>query len=532
MANSKLSTPTPDTDPDPTLPDRPVGNVLDILQHSARELGATASELAERPPTIALFSAVEKLTADILKLREPALDAVAQETIDALLADLATYLSEKSKTAAWLVAKVDSIMAEWRSVYPLQGGNLPDELRASIRRAKRDFDRQLEGCAVAYAQERDARDALDLHDAAMDAKGVPSRADMELRDRRSDDHSAARKAVFAARRDAIDALAPTSAALPTTSRPTGVPVDTDTPVAPPETAHVSDDSSHAAPSDSLTEAGSDSSRKAPSLASPENEVRDPDQDRPSGRPSTDPPDSGDHSPQRVSTAEPTSAPESTQDTSAEEAGHDNGLRPAQATLWDAVGSGRLGLAYQIALADQKVEGLVDQPSPELLAALALGTVVRGPDDDVAHEFSRRIGDLTGCLDFGNVDQSTRDALNLLLFAASLFPALFASQPSGSTPLLQCVELSDGLTPVSRLAGAVAIHAEKLQTIRLDLPTLTAILDESAWKDRIAQHADEVARWRSSTTFAKFLYAPAGAVWKHWLRGRRYPRRTGSPPLHR
>ena len=518
MPDSDLSTPTPDTvaGADPTLPDHPVGNVLDKLQHSARELGATANELAEQPPTIALFSAVERLTTDILKLREPALDAAAQGTIDALLADLATYLSEKSKTATWLVARVDSIMAKWRSAYPLQGGNLPDELRASIRRTKQNFDRQLEKCAVAYARERDAKDALDLHDSAMDAKGVPSGADLELLDRRSDNHSAARKAVFVARRNAIDALAPTSSALPAKSQPTGVPVDTATPVPPPETAHVSDDSSHAAPPDSLNKAGGDSSRQTPSAAPPENEVRDPDQDRPSGDPSAAPPDSRDHSPQTVPTAEPTSAAGSAQDTPPEETGHDNALGPAQAAVWDAVGRGRLGLAYQIALADQTVEGRVDPPSPELLAAVALGTVVRGPDEDVAHEFGRRIGDLTGCLDFGNVDQSTGDALNLLLFAASLFPALFASQPGG-IPLLRRVEVSDGLTPVFRLADAVARHAEKLQTSRLDLPTLTAILDEGAWKDHIAKHADEVARWRSSTTFAKFLYAPAGRVWKHWLR---------------
>ena len=518
MPDSNLSTPTPDTGAgaDPTLPGHPVGNVLDILQHSARELGATANELAEQPPTIALFSAVEKLTADILRLREPALDAAAQETIDALLADLATYLSEKSKTATWLVAKVDSIMAEWRSTYPLQGGNLPDELRASIRRAQRSFDRQLEKCAVLYARERDAKDALDLHDSAMDAKGVPSRADLELLDRRSDDHSAARKAVFVARRDAIDALAPTSSALPATSQPTGVPIDTATPVAPPETAHVSAGPSHAALPDSLNEAGGDSSRQTLSAAPPENEVRDSDRDGPSGGPSTAPPDSRDHSPQPVPTAEPASVAESAQDTPPEETSHYDALRPAQAAVWDAVGSGRLGLAYQIALADQAVEGRVAQPSPELLAAVALGTVVCGPDDDVAHEFGRRIGDLTGCLDFGNVDQSTGDALNLLLFAASLFPALFASQ-LGGIPLLRRVELSDGLTPLFRLAGAVAKYAEKLQTIRLDLPTLTGILDEDAWKDRFARHADEVARWRSSTTFAKFLYAPAGAVWKHWLR---------------
>ena len=484
MSDSNPPTPTPDTGTraDPTLPDHPVGNVLDILQHSARELSATANELAEQPPTTALFSAVEKLTADILKLREPALDAAAQETIDALLVDLATYLSEKSKTATWLVANVDDTMAKWRSAYPLQGGKLPNELRASIQRAKRDFDKRLEGCAVADTRELEAKEALYLHDSAMDAKGVPSRADLELLDRRTEDHSAARKAVFVARREALAALAPTSSGLPGTSQPTETPVDTDTPAAPPA-----------------------------------NEGRDPDRDRPSGGESTDPPDSRDHSRQTVPTAEPTRGAGSALDTTPEDTVHDNAIRPAQAAVWHAVGSGRLGLAYQIALADQAVEGQIDQPSPELLAVVALGTVVRGPDDDVALEFGRRIGDLAGYLDFGNVDQSTGDALNLLLFAASVFPALFAAQPGESISLLRRVELSDGLTPVLRLADAVAMNAEKLQTVRLDLPTLTAILDESAWKDRIAKHADEVAQWRSSAMFAKFLYAPAGAVWKHWLK---------------
>jgi len=519
MPDSNLSTPTPDPSPgaDATVPDDLVANVLDILQHNARELGAAANELAEQAPTAALFNAVEKLAADILKLREPALDAAAKETIEGLLADLAAYLSEESKTATWLAAKADSIVAEWRSAYPLDGGTPPDDLRTSIRRAKRDFDRQLERCAVADAQEREAKDALDLHDSAMDAKGVPSQADLELLDRRSDDHSAARKAVFVARRDAIEALAPASPALSATSQPTEVPVDTATAVAPPETADVPSDSADAAPPDSFDKTGGDSSRQTLSAEPQDSEVRDLDRDRPSGVPESAPADSRDQAPQTAPTTEPTTAAVLAQDSPPDDTDPDNVLRPAQAAVWDAVASGRLGLAYQIALADQTVEGRVDQPSPELLAAVALGTVVRGPDDDVAHEFGRRIDDLSGCLDFGDVDQSTEDALNLLLFAAVLFPALFAAQPGGSIPLLRSVELSDGLTPVFRLASAVATHAEKLQTTHLDLPTLTAILDEGAWKDRIAKHADDVAQWRSSATFAKFLYAPAGAVWKHWLR---------------
>ena len=56
-------------------------------------------------------------------------------------------------------------------------------------------------------------------------------------------------------------------------------------------------------------------------------------------------------------------------------------------------------------------------------------------------------------------------------------------------------------------------------MRLDVPTLTAILDEGVWKDRFDAHCQDVARWREGAGTATFLFAGAGAVWQHWL-GRR------------
>lgn len=110
-------------------------------------------------------------------------------------------------------------------------------------------------------------------------------------------------------------------------------------------------------------------------------------------------------------------------------------------------------------------------------------------------------------------QPVRDALNLLLLCASLRPALLASQQGVAIPLLRRVELSVDLTPVYRLAGAVADEAEKLQGVHLDVPTIAAILDEAVWHDRLEAHFDDVTRWRSSAASATFLYQPAGAVWR-------------------
>ena len=193
-------------------------------------------------------------------------------------------------------------------------------------------------------------------------------------------------------------------------------------------------------------------------------------------------------------------------------------RRPQAAAWRAVDSGRLGLAYHIARLDQATGGNPTELSPELLAAVALGRSLQGPQDELADAFGQRVGLLSG-LDFRGVEQPIRDALNLLLFVATLRPALFASQQGASIRLLRRVELSGELTPVFRLAAVIADHAEKLQGVYLDVPTLTAILDEGVWKDRIAAHAQEVKTWREGAAAARFLFAGASAVWHQWLGAR-------------
>ena len=496
--------PGPRSDVEPSAPVGPDGDVLGALRDSAKALAAAANELAAQP-TAELFDTVAKSAADILKFREVALKSAAAEAIDNLLSDFATLLLERAQDAPWLAAETDRILDGWRSTY-LSEGARSGQLEADIQRAADELEERVAKWAGADSQAAAARAALDHHESEMEAKGAPSVRDLETQAQRSSEVSLARQAAFSAMREVLDALAPApsrthevpkapspddtddgaSAAQPISS--TGESTETFQPVVvDTQRKQVADDDATIRPSEAPTRVVRVERHRSQRAAAPTERTRSPGLA----------PDAG--------------PPEPEQGTGADEV-----LPDGEAAVWEAVGNGRLGLAYQIAELNQVLEGQPVQPSPELLAAVVLGTAVSGPDDRLALEFGCRIGSLLASLDFGSVDQATRDTLNLLLFSASLRPALFASQQGGCIPLLRRVELSGDLTPIYRLANAVANHAEKLQGVRLDVTTLSAILDESVWRDQVEKHIEDVGRWRSSVGAATFLFAPASHVWKQWL----------------
>ena len=498
--------PGPCTDIEPNAPEGADSDVLGALRDSASALAVAANKLGEQP-TAELFDIVDKGAADILKLREVALESVAAEAIGNLLSDFATLLLERAQVAPWLVAETDRILDAWRSTYRSKGARF-GELKADIQRAADELEERLAKWAGADSQAVAARAALDHQESEMEAKGAPSVRDLETQARRSSEVSSARQVAFSAMREVLDALEPAPSRTHEIAKALR-PDDTD-------------DSTSAAPPSSST-----GKRTEPLKQVIVDTQREQVADDAAIRTSESPPPAARvelHQSQRTAVpTEPTrlsgSAPDVGPPEPEQGAGADEVLPDREAAIWEAVGNGRLGLAYQIAQLNQVVEGHPVQPSPELLAAVALGTAVCGPDERLALEFGHRIGPLLASLDFGSADQATRDALNLLLFSASLRPALFASQQGGCIPLLRRVELSGDLTPIYRLANAVANHAEKLQGVRLDVTTLRAILDESVWRDRVAKHIEDVARWRSSAGTAKFLFAPASQVWKQWLSGR-------------
>ena len=510
-------------------------DVLATLAGTANKLGATATKLAEQP-TADLFGEVATLAADLAALREPVLARAVVDTVESLMDEFTCFLDEKSDVAAWL--QTDEAIAAWRAAYPADSATPLEGLRSDIARAREDVCERLEDWAEARARVKDARTTVDQYRHAMDAKNSPSIDDLERRNTLSAELNSAEASELDAMKK-VDA-----AARPKASDVRSEDGDTEAPetLSARATQQSLEKRKLADQSKKRTDLHPkpEKTHKAPPKSPPQkptNRVIEP-----QGRASTTvtEPDTAGAVPALVedavgSTSE--SPPNRERDQTEAPADPTSQSQQGDAVvdgrttqvLWEAVGNGRLGLAYHIAKLDPS--DAVERPSPELLAAVALGMIVRGPDDDLALKYGQEIAPLLDT-DFSTREQPARDALNLLLFSATLRPALFASQQGVAIPLLRRVQLSGGLAPVYRLANAVADQAEKLQGVRFDVSTLMSILDEAVWQDRIDAHFEKVAVWRSSAPSARFRYAPAGAVWRQWISRKGIPERIGRPDRHR
>lgn len=520
------------------------------LRARVAALSQAASDLIATEATVALFDALTERHDQVLELREKVLAQTNAKAVGDLIGEFAGLLEAKAEIAPWLAGEAERLVAHWRAAYPPAESD-PEAVRADIDRTAAALDASLSKAADAQTEADKARAVLDQHAAA----GGSSRADIQREAELSGKATAALQASLAAMDEVMAWLAPN-----TTKLDTDQPAE---PVLPPD-VHQGSDASAArttspeptreasVPSDAPIEPTPEpvSSHEPRQQTSPIAEtpgaaatslagdtLRDEAQtaktiDATPGRGEASrtaiaaepkavatPADQA-PSPEEVDAdaaaacvdADPADNSEPAPDT---EAFATDELSPAQASLWRAVGDGRIGLAYHIARLDSANRDAAGQPSPELLAAVALGSVLGSPHDGLADAFGGFVGPIGG-LNFDDALPSTRDALNLLLFVATLRPALFSAQQGASVPLLRRVELSGGLSPVYRLANTVADYAEQLQSVHLDVPTLSTMLDEGVWKDRIAAIKERVATWREGAAAATFLFAPAGYVWQHLL----------------
>ena len=493
-------------------------DVLEALHDTTKKLSATAASLAEDRPTADLFDTVASLAADVAALRESALERTAKDIVGDLIDEFANFLADKFSVAPWLRDHADEVISAWREACPPEGGAQLDQLRADLRRAVEEVAECLAKWADAQNEAADAQADLDRHEAAVAKKAFSSVSDVKTKVALSAEVPSKQRLELDAMLQIVEVAKPDLTVAERSqsdeARAIEVEAESDGQADAPEPVP-SERRERAEPRTPTVETQRDDQESSSDLlrkghADTDTHVTPPEA-HPS-HPTAEPePPSSDEGTEEPNIAEPLAG-------SAEPQPSDNKGAAASCSLenaiWNALGDGRVGLAYQMARLDSSDSG-PSRPSPELLAAVALGTVVRGPDDELAHEYGRRIAAILD-VDFTGADQPVRDAFNLLVLCASLRPALFASQQGGAIPLLRRIELSGDLTPVYRLASAVADQAEMLQGTHLDVSTLTALLDESAWNDRVAAHFDEVARWRSSAASARFLYAPAGAVWKQWL----------------
>ena len=185
-------------------------------------------------------------------------------------------------------------------------------------------------------------------------------------------------------------------------------------------------------------------------------------------------------------------------------------------LWRALRDGRPGIAYHIArLCAEQRYAAVPPTLADVIAASMLAPHVQSPDSESARDLRpilERIDPAALLRDERR--QPERDALSLLLFSASLRPALFL--PSAGAPsLLRGVSLSGSLGPVYRLATTVADHADRLQGVRLHA-TFFRPSHTGTWQERFDALAGRVRAWHAGADSKHNIYGPATRVWRDLL----------------
>ena len=166
---------------DATQPVGPEPDPFASLRESAKQLAAAATSLAELQPTAELFDAIALLAANVAELRGPALARATTDIVESLIEGFAGILEGKSKFAPWLREHVDEIVAAWRAAYPPDPGAQLDRLRADLHRAADEVEERLASWVEARKRAMEASANLERHEAAVAAKDFPSVSDVEAK---------------------------------------------------------------------------------------------------------------------------------------------------------------------------------------------------------------------------------------------------------------------------------------------------------------------------------------------------------------
>ena len=164
-------------------------------------------------------------------------------------------------------------------------------------------------------------------------------------------------------------------------------------------------------------------------------------------------------------------------------------------------------------------GYADVPAllADVIAASMLAPAVHSPDSEAVRDIRpilERIDPAALLRD--ERQQPERDAVSLLLFSATMRPALFAPA-TGAPSLLRAVSLSDTLKPVYDLATRVADHADRLLGVRLHASMLRSS-ETGTWQDQFDALAGRVRTWQSGADSKHNIYGPATRVWRDLIGG--------------
>ena len=502
----------------------------DAIAVTARTLGADplrSELLIERLSDLARqVHTLTELDVPLTELRNRAVPEKLLQRVDDIVGELAE--GDDSPIAGW----TQQIAALWRSAYPL-GAHLDlESLRTDVERVEADLEDTLARWRAARRKrtelderhqearrcvehEDDALKRLDAQDQEAELQQQLGRAAQEIQRARDQVFQVVAPAdqVFDPRREHHADNAPTTPESPEPREPTPEP-----PAATPATiektaAEEAPDADE--PTSTTTQPAPDGDGPTLPAAPPAREPVEP------APPATQPtPDAAATSEDdAVPSAEPPLAPERPR-APEQPSGcpdppslDDRPQTSAIKGLWRALAADRPGIAYHIARLCAE-HGSADLPPPlaDVIAASMLVPAVHSPD-------SQPVRDLRPILE--RIDpaallrderpQPERDAVSLLLFSATLRPALFAPT-TGAPSLLRAVSLSDTLNPVYDLATRVADHADRLLGVRLHASMLRSS-ETGTWQDQFEALAGRVREWQAGAVAKRNLYGPANTVWR-------------------
>ena len=462
------------------------------LDRACINLSEIALELSRGPYSKDSFDQIANYAKEIARLSAPVLEIGSTVAAEKLIAEYSDFLKSQSGRAPWLAAMATDIESKWQKYHIDESVEIADEdeLLADIEKCKLNVDEQMKKWIVADTNLNETNALL------QELQNQPPPSDVDLVAQQEYGESerlhfsnvaAARDQELKQKQKVIDVAFPYDKQFPKSE------ISGDEKAGIDEEDSNSDDTGEVGeeshlPSDDVGLVDSESSRE--DIADEEDKF------------------------QKV-TPEPTMVEEATDGEVDVESSYLPS--PSEIAMWDSIGEGKLGLAYQIARLRQKVatEDYL-YPSPNLLATVAFGSLLHGPDDLLTQEFVHHFRPVLENQPHFNFDDSkSRDAINLLLFSASLRPVFFAS-PSGAISVLKSVELSGDLTTVYQFAMKVVDYAEKLQGVHFDLQQLTSMLDSTLWEKRLEDITNQVSEWVASAPGERYQFEPSNKLWQYWL----------------
>ena len=386
-------------------------NVGSTLQEACESLSNAALELCGTPPSAALFDAIASRADDIARLRETVLEAAAANDADNLIAGFGDFLRSQAEQTPWLAAEADSIEASWRKAYLSDGGNQMSELRSDIERGERDTKTHLQEWTEAAAEVARTRDLLR---ACQDELATANDVAAHLMASEREEHYL--QAAASSKSREREAMRGVLAAASPCGSEYAVHQDSTIQTGKAAESGVVDDAleAEAAPDSAKEEKTGDPSAESKDTRT----VEDADDVEPAVAPTDSTLESDEAD---AIEALPDKQPELDRSVDAIDVEPDIEGSPApnenEIAVWNAVREGRIGLAYHIARLRPTVESSeVMHPASELLATVALGGSVCGPEGELAQEFGKYAEAVLASLTFEDAGPETRDALNLMLFS--------------------------------------------------------------------------------------------------------------------